>query len=420
MVHKKRPNYSISITFNTDNQNNRNYNMPQTESQNEEHRTREDGPEYRSAMIQTLRAPETRRLFSPLEKVNKSTPTFNHNYRNSEEELTQLSSSNYRWEVEELEDLPVDYVLVRTNVYVKDSSAQLVATRIFDALKSLSITIDSKGVETKNSLLVEAQHGSKLVICLFGHKDMIVVEIRRQSGCSIQFRDLAGDILRFSKGRGKQQQSVSKRKFCIPSTIPRRSQKVHHEFIKDDIRIAYTMLNSKKTDAHLLALESLDKMTTFDEANDVAAKLILGNCECLKQLLYLLDLYSKDRSPPRIESGYHSILCRNILKTLANSFEAISKIDLAGILSANDHDLKTRSFLSLLLSSLHEASVRPHDAFQAARCMRYLLVSEEVEILLVEMSVMDVILSARSAGFDSHQELEQESNKLMGQLQNAC
>jgi hypothetical protein len=123
--------------------------MSQTDSQNDEHRTREDGPEYRSVMIQPLRAPETRRLFSPLEKVNKSTTTFNHDYRNSEEKLTQLPSSNYRWEVEELEDLPVDYVLVRTNVYVKDSSAQLVATRISDALKSLSITIDLKGVETK-------------------------------------------------------------------------------------------------------------------------------------------------------------------------------------------------------------------------------------------------------------------------------
>jgi hypothetical protein len=249
---------------------------------------------------------------------------------------------------------------------------------------------------------------------------MIVVEIRRQSGCSIHFRDVARAILRFSKGRGKQQQYVSKRKFFIPSAIPRHSQKVHHEFIKDDIRIAYTMLNSKKTDAHFLALESLDKMTTFDEANDVSAKFILGNCECLKQLLYLLDFYSKDRSSPRIESGCHSILCRKILKILANSFEALSKLDLAGILSANDHDLKTRSFLSLLLSFLHEASIRPHDAFQAARCMGYLLVSEEVESLLVEMSVMDVIKSARSAGFDSHEELEQESNKLMGQLQNAC
>merc|ERR1711862_800050 len=82
-----------------------------------------------------------------------------------------------------------------------------------------------------------------------------------------------------------------------------------------------------------------------------------------------------------------------------------------------NHDLKSRSFLSLLLTSLHEASSRPHDAFQAARCMRCLLVSKEVESLLVEMSVFDAISSAHNVGLTFHQDLERESNQLMGKLQ---
>lgn len=191
----------------------------------------------------------------------------------------------------------------------------------------------------------------------------------------------------------------------------------HHECIRDDFRIAHTMLHSKKADSHLLALETMGKMTTKSEANDLAAKLVLSNCDCLKQLLFLLDLYTQDRLTPGMD---HSILCRKILEILANSCEAIRKSDLAGILSTNNHDLKTRSFLSLLLSSMDEAQTRPHDAFQAARCMRYLLISEEVESLLVDMSAMDVISSARNVGCKLHEELEQESFKLMGQLQNVC
>ena len=273
----------------------------------------------------------------------------------------------------------------------------------------------------KNSLLVETQHGIKLLISLFGYNDMIVVEVRRQSGCSIQFRDAAKAILRSSKGlAGKQQRSVPTRKFCIPPTLPRRTLKAHQECIRDNFQIAYTMLHSKKANAHLLALETMGKMTTSSEANDVAAKLVLSNYDCVKQMLFLLDFY-KDRSLPETKPSYHSTtMCRKVLEIVANSCEAISKTDLAGILSTNGQDLKTRSFISLLMYFLNEASARPHDAFQAARCVRSLLISEEVETLLVEMSAIDVISSAHSVGQSFHLELEQESNKLLGQLQNAC
>jgi len=400
--------------------------MTEIDDQKEQQRGKEDRPEYRSmtieySTIQPLAAPNTRRLFSPLEKVNKSIETFDHSYSKSEDEITRQSSSSYKWELQELTELPVDYILVRTNVYVKVSSSQIVADRICNALKTLSIVIDSKSFEEENSLLVETQHGIKLLIALFGCNDMTVVEVRRQSGCSIQFRDAAKAILRSSKGlAGKQQRSVATRKFCIPPTLPRRTLKAHQECIREDFQIAYTMLHSKKADAHLLALETMGRMTTSSEANDVAAKLVLSNYDCVKQMLFLLDFY-KDRSIPEMKPSYRSsTVCRKVLEILANSCEAISKTDLAGILSTNDHDLKTRSFICFLMSFLDEASTRPHDAFQAARCMRSLLISEEVENLLVEMSAIDVISTARSVGLSFHLELEQESNKLMGQLQNAC
>lgn len=250
---------------------------------------------------------------------------------------------------------------------------------------------------------------------------MIVVEVRRRTGCSFQFRDAAKSILRSSKGLRKQQpRPMPSMKFGLPPKLPKRSREDYHDCIRDDFRVALNMMQSQKTDAHLLALETMGKMTTMSKSSDVAAKLVLSNNDCMKQLLTLLDIYTKDRPSPENESFYRSTQCRRILEVLANSCEAIRISDLAMILSTNDHDLKTRSFISFLVSSMQDASIRPHDAFQAARCMRRLLISKEVETLLIEMSAIDVISSARSVGGECHEQLEQESFKLMGQLQNVC
>lgn len=398
--------------------------MSELDNQNQKNGATEDGPEYRSVMIQSSASPSMRQSFLPFEKASVS-PSIVESKCISKDEVESrrpLSASSYRWEQTELPSLPNDYNLVRTNVYVRDSSAQVVADRICNELKSSSITVNAKGCEEKNSLLAETTNGVKLVIALFAHDGMIVVEVRRRTGCSFQFRDAAKSILRSSKGLKKQQQQrpMPSRKFSLPPMLPKRSREAYHDCIRDDFRIALNMLQSEKVDAHLLALETMGKMTTISDSSDVAAKLVLENSDCVKQLLTLLDIYTKDRPNPENESCYRSTQCRRIMEVLANSCEAINNIDLATILSTNQHYLKTRAFLSLLLSSMDDASLRPHDAFHAARCMRRLLVSKEVESLLIEMSAIDVISSARSVGVQCHEQLEQESFKLMGQLQNVC
>jgi len=372
-------------------------------------------------MIQSSASPSMRQSFLPLKKHSVSPSIVERKCIYNSEVETKTSPLNSRWEQTELPSLPLDYNLVRTNVYVRDSSAQVVADRICNELKSSSIVIDTKGCEEKNSLLAETPNGVKLVVSLFAHDGMIVVEVRRRTGCSFQFRDAAKSILRSSKGLRKQQQRpMPSKKFGLPPQLPKRSREAYHDCIRDEFRVALNMLQSQRVDAHLLALETMGKMTTINNSSDVAAKLVLSNTDCLKQLITLLDMYSKERPNPENEKCYRSTQCRRILEVLANSCEAISNSDLATILSTNDHDLKTSSFLAFLLSSMEEASIRPHDAFQAARCIRRLLISKEVESLLIEMSAIDVISSARSVGVECHEQLEQESFKLIGQLQNVC
>lgn len=394
--------------------------MSKMNDSNDQQRAVEDVPEYRSVMIQSSAPPSIGRLSPPLGKLSKATTVFHQTHITRKPESKRQSSSVFRWEQNELPALPMDYSLVRTNVYVRDASAQVVADRICNELKNQSIAIDSKGCDQKNSLLVETQDGVKLTISLFGQDGMVVVEVRRQSGCSFQFRDAAKAILRSSKKSGEQQRSLPAKTFCIPPMLPMRSRESQQACIRDDFRIAHNMLQSQKADAHLLALETMGKMTTISGTSDVAAKLVLDNGDCTKQLLALLDLYTNDRPSAENEFRFRSTQCRKILQVLANACEAMSNNDLASMLSTTDHALKQRSFVALLVSCLNEASTRPHDAFQAARCLRCLLVSKEVETLLVEMSAIDAVSSANSVGVSCHQQLEQESFKLMGHLQNVC
>jgi hypothetical protein len=253
---------------------------------------------------------------------------------------------------------------------------------------------------------------------------MVVVEIQRTSGCSFEFRDAAKVLLRSAKTGLYHQQQQKRivrpiRRFTIPLTLPKRSPDERQKCIKDDFKIAYNMLSSNKSDMQVLALESMEHMTKKScDVKDITAKSILGNCDHLKQLLLLLDTCDTTNTTTDPTSQSSCLLRRMVLTVLANSFEAISTVELAAILSTNDNDLiKTRSFLSSLLSSLQNSSIMPHDAYQAVRCLRYLLISKEVETAMIEMSAIDVILSACSNGCNCHEGLEQESNKLMIQLQ---
>jgi len=385
--------------------------------------SREDGPEYRSVMIQPLATPIQARDMAPLPKLKKSTFSgFANSCSNKKRGLNESSPIVHRWRVQELSALSADYVLTRTNVYVNDASPQEIADRICLALKTLSIAINdsSNSFDEENDLHLETHQGVKLVTRMFNDNDMVVVEVQRHAGCAFEFRDVAKSILRSAKGLQLKRLPASRR-YTIPHTLPKRSLEMHHKCIRDDFQIAYTMLHSNKSDAQVLALESMEKMTKSCEGRDIAAKSVLGDYSCLKQLLSLLGTYNNNElASSEMKSIHSSVLRRKIFGVIANSCEAISECELADILSSRDNDLKTRSFLTMLLVSLQEAPVRPHDAFEAVRCLRHLLISKEVESAMIDMSAMDVITTAHSAGLVSHQGLEQESTKLMLRLQNAC
>lgn len=116
--------------------------MSNVDKMNESPIAFEDGPEYRSVSIQPLTPSNMNRLFSPSDQIKKSSIDYNRYYDNVEKERISLTLSISRWKVRHIQHLPNDYNLVRTNACVKDSNPQIVADRIFEALKTLPVAVD--------------------------------------------------------------------------------------------------------------------------------------------------------------------------------------------------------------------------------------------------------------------------------------
>ena len=144
-------------------------------------REEEDDPEYRSVMIRP------RMSLTPLPSMNRK--LIRTEGASNKQNLVvakssplspiacSFSSSPHRWTVQELTELPTDYMLVRTNVYVKDSNPQLVADGICNTLKSLSITIDNNINKSFEGGEVCCFHQYVINMCLIHISSLSVVTL---------------------------------------------------------------------------------------------------------------------------------------------------------------------------------------------------------------------------------------------------
>lgn len=377
---------------------------------NERREIQEDGPEYRSVMMASpMSAPPLPRSFAAPPPAMKFASTTSIPSGKSASAPATTAAKTAIWVVSEPIPLPFHYLLDRSNVYVEDASAQECADRICHCLRTLNIAAqqgkEDDLVEDSSSVLLAETHDCvKFAVRLFYDQGMVVVEVQRRGGCSFGFREASRAVLQSVKSASPVP-AVPKRQFAIPSALPARSSEALESCVRDDFEIAMNMLQSERSDLQTLALNSLEQMTKTCGSTRVAAKLALG-CDCIERLVALLE----EQTGPTT---------RKVLAIVANACTTLDASDLIEVLSSSEN-LKTGSFLSSLLTSLSEASERPHDAYQAARCLQALLISKEVEDAVVQMSCMEVVESACRAGCSSHRALEKESQKLKSQLRNVC
>ena len=237
---------------------------------------------------------------------------------------------------------------------------------------------------------------------------MVVVEVQRRAGCSFRFRELSRSVLKSSKGIST---TAPKRKFTIPSCVPKMSMEQREKRMEDGLNIARNMLSSNRVDSHMLAMESLMQMTK-------------GSSFTAKQVLkgeFFGKLFAFAKCEEILESDMEreraAVMKRRALAILANALESLSADELLAVVESSE--LCSRSFVAALTSTLNDAANQGHEAAQAARCIKQCLSSKVVVDLVTELSAMGAADVANSVGACHCITLERESKKLKLHLE-AC
>lgn len=248
------------------------------------------------------------------------------------------------------------------------------------------------------------------------------MEVQRRSGCGFLFHQTAKTVLRAAKGVNTTQ-STPKRRFSLPSCCPEETLEQKQKCTLEGLEIAFSLMKGNKHDAHILALQSLEQMTssTSSECNAFAAKKILSGSS-LDELVTLVE--SSSASTPAQEDSdmqveHERLLHLHSLMILANCLKALKESEeLSQTLSDLSASLCTKSLLTSLLATLENSSTRPHEACHAARCIQFLSTDESVRSqLLQDGESTEALLSAACEdGACRNATLEQESNKLRLQL----
>jgi hypothetical protein len=179
--------------------------------------------------------------------------------------------------------------------------------------------------------------------------------VQRLRGCSVEFRQLYRNVCRSAKGLSNN--GLKKRKFAIPSCIPRASMAEKENRYRGGVEAAMKMIQSDRVDSQLLGLESMEILSS----NECEISSLFPG-ECVARLM----AFSKSSSDFQ---GYHGCLRRRLALTiLANGLVACKRIPV---------ELSSESFVKQLRDCLSLANEEPHECYQASRCLQSLETSKD-------------------------------------------
>ena len=245
------------------------------------------------------------------------------------------------------------------------------------------------------------------------NNQQIIVESQKIDGCCFLFCQAAKAVLRAAKG----QAAPPKRKFALPSCVPRESEDSQKSCIQGALEVASNMLKMDRMDSHMMAIDTLLHISKASQKPAYAARCILTNDEFRSTLLSLIECRRLDRSQAEtplgeVEEQHMAILHRNALSIVANCFAALQQSsELADVLA--HEEFSSTDFLAALLQDVSECNKRPHDACEALRCLRPLVcASVAVRRKVLELGAQDAVESAAQEGACRHALLENACTNL--------
>jgi len=312
-----------------------------------------------------------------------------------EESRQPATSSSVQWTVDAiLPAISADYMLERTNVYIPNSSSQVVADRIVESLRNQSLSY-KESEERKNSLLGESHNGLRFYLNLFSDSDdssTLILEVQRLRGCSFAFRQICRDICRAAKGVATPP-STTVNKFPMPAGLPPR--KDPEAVMEAEMARALSMISSPMVDSQLLGMDLLESLSK----STLTASLVLEQ-DCLAQMKNFIIAPLEEEV---MISGLDAQrACQRKRQALAIVSNALYNSNECESLSSDT------SFLEQVLECL--TAKDPHCAAQAARCLHSLAASSPATKTFV-MGLSDTLKSLQTS---HHSLLDQECSKLLG------
>ena len=275
--------------------------------------------------------------------------------------------------------------------------------------------LESQPLQTPQALVeAETRENVRFVVRLW-RKDsqQVIVECQKLDGCCFLYCQAAKAVLRAVKG----QPAPPKRKFALPACVPRESDDALKSCIESGLECAASMIKSDRMDSHMMAIDTLLHISKATEKPAFAAHCILCG-DFRSTLLSLVECCRMDRSQSEsrlgeVEEQHVAIMHRNALSIIANCFKALQDSRELVQVIAEQEDLSSPDFLAALVEDVSACTQRPHDACEAARCLRPLMcASETIRRKVLEFGAEDAVDAAAQEGSCRHALLENACAKL--------
>mmetsp|Transcript_12137 Transcript_12137/g.29481 ORF Transcript_12137/g.29481 Transcript_12137/m.29481 type:complete len:374 (+) Transcript_12137:169-1290(+) len=368
-------------------------------SHNERPQVVEDKPQMRSMMVMSA-APMIPRA-APIASRNKMAPP----------QLTKAPKieASSGWSVHSLSPLPPIYCLERTHLNV-DDSVDNVADRIADCLRSESIASTFR--KDENLVEAETSDGVTFFVRLWQgqKKNTVLVEVQKSSGCCYSYCQAAKAVLRAAKGL---RTPAKRRTFSIPPSVPRVSQEECETATREGLELAEQLLGKQQIDSNLMAIESLNHLSKPCPTQCLVARSILTGPFLRGKLLSLVESDSTDASFDEVEKEHVTLMRRYAFSILSNCFAALEQSGELVEMLQKQEELTSTEVVSALVRQVAAAGNSPHDAYQAAKCLRTLLAaSDETKRKAADLNAFETISQARHMGVCRHAALEDACTRL--------
>ncbi|KAL7565917.1 hypothetical protein ACA910_021500 [Epithemia clementina (nom. ined.)] len=388
----------------------------------------EDAPRMRSMQVKPL----TPTLLMPLAPLSKSrtTPAPLPNKATTSTTTTSTTtthsppSRSARWEVGSLEPIPLIYVLERTHVFCNDSAGNI-AQRIAECLRTNSMAATFRQKEVAAD--VETMDNIYFTVRLWAGENgpnHVLVEVQKVSGCCYAYCQAAKSVLRAAKGITaplSKGPSNLKRSFPMPKCIPKVDRQECLAATREGLHIAEQLLQQNRLDTRLLAMQSLEQLSRCPEHRVFTTKHILQNSQLISTIVELVQTVPpKDGddvfSFSRVEIQHLVQMRRLAFVTLANCLTGLAQAGELMAMLKESAQLTSKPVLVALSNELGAASLRPHEACQAAECLKCLMAASS-DMNGQAFGIPESLMEAQQVGACRHFGLERACTKLYQQQQ---